>query len=364
VQAPDARAEVEAALRQTAAAARVIAESGASLEKDREAVGRAAEAVEALARRLADERPAARPDNAGDAPRDPELEIRPNHAARARELALRERRLRERLQAVLGDRVAPQEDLRREALAIGRELGDLRDRAQAVSDRSRGSADEAARLLGEHAPHEMEKSVARLAQGEPAPARDAQRRAAELAERGAQSTEDLATALRAEKAAAVGAESKHVAGNDPRALAAARQAMAEAAGRLDEAHTRDSNAAHDSSPVPAMQAARQAMRAAADRLRAAAETGSPGEGRRSMARSEPGSTPASDPEGGRAGVAAPADLPALQELVRTKTGRAWGELPGHLRTEILQMSQGRYRDDYARLIQLYFREIADAGDKK
>jgi hypothetical protein len=51
-------------------------------------------------------------------------------------------------------------------------------------------------------------------------------------------------------------------------------------------------------------------------------------------------------------------LGEIQDLVRSKTGRKWGELPGHLRTEILQMSQGRYRDDYARLIQLYYREIA------
>ena len=48
----------------------------------------------------------------------------------------------------------------------------------------------------------------------------------------------------------------------------------------------------------------------------------------------------------------------LKAMVARTSGRAWGELPGHLRTEILQMSQGRYRDDYARLIQLYFREIA------
>ena len=68
-----------------------------------------------------------------------------------------------------------------------------------------------------------------------------------------------------------------------------------------------------------------------------------------------------DPTASAAGRA-DADLAALQDLVRKKTGRQWGELPGHLRTEILQLSKGRYRDDYARLIQLYFREIAaDAG---
>jgi hypothetical protein len=83
-----------------------------------------------------------------------------------------------------------------------------------------------------------------------------------------------------------------------------------------------------------------------------------------LAKTEPAPGDPRDPKGGRAGpgVAEPDELRALQEMVRAKTGRAWGELPGHLRTEILQMSQGRYRDDYARLIQLYFREIAAGAD--
>jgi len=53
-----------------------------------------------------------------------------------------------------------------------------------------------------------------------------------------------------------------------------------------------------------------------------------------------------------------ADSVELPDLLLRRPGRAWGELPGHLRTEILQMTRGRYRDDYERLIQLYFREIA------
>ena len=58
-----------------------------------------------------------------------------------------------------------------------------------------------------------------------------------------------------------------------------------------------------------------------------------------------------------------ASLAELKESIKAKTGRNWGELPGHLRSEILQMSQGKYRDDYARLIQLYFREIAAGRDE-
>ena len=64
-----------------------------------------------------------------------------------------------------------------------------------------------------------------------------------------------------------------------------------------------------------------------------------------------------DPKGGEAGVAS-ADLTQLQEAIRNKTGRTWGELPGNLRAELLKQSQSKYRDDYARLIQLYYREIA------
>ena len=40
---------------------------------------------------------------------EPELAVRPEHAERAAELARRERRIRERLQAVLGERAGPQQ---------------------------------------------------------------------------------------------------------------------------------------------------------------------------------------------------------------------------------------------------------------
>src|SRR5206468_9287146 len=67
--------------------------------------------------------------------------------------------------------------------------------------------------------------------------------------------------------------------------------------------------------------------------------------------------PTLDPRSSPAGVAA-ADTSRLPAMAGTKSARDWGELPGHLRTEIMQLSQGKYRDDYARQIQLYFQEIA------
>src|SRR5438270_13664333 len=98
------------------------------------------------------------------------------------------------------------------------------------------------------------------------------------------------------------------------------------------------------------------MRQAAQGLRSATKGGRPSLAKDGPPDGTPGE-PNPDPQS-QAGGHAEADLSRLQDLVRSQTGRRWGELPGHLRTEILQMTRGRYRDDYARLIQLYFQEIA------
>jgi hypothetical protein len=45
-------------------------------------------------------------------------------------------------------------------------------------------------------------------------------------------------------------------------------------------------------------------------------------------------------------------------LAQGTIGRRWGELPGELRTKVLQDSQDKYGDDYARIIKLYFEQLA------
>ena len=188
---------------------------------------------------------------------------------------------------------------------------------------------------------------------------------------------DMAAALRSEKSVTqpAGTDNHAQPGsqkNAGQAIGGARELMRQASNELD--HARD--AARASQSVPAAQ---QAMHQAARELQVAAElantlaglgmtafgdegdAGSPDDGEGQSGdgiATDAGTT--LDPKGGPAGKAAP-DLTKLKEMVRQKTGRKWGELPGHLREEILQMQGGRYRDDYARVIQLYFREIAGAG---
>ncbi len=301
----------------------------------------------------------AKPRALPDAPKDPAVAPLAARAAEVKALAQRERQIREKLQAVLGERVAPQEDLHEAAAALGAELADLRDESRQVGPHGHGHANAAADLLTNQAPRAMEQGIDQLAQGQPEQARDSQRRAADLVERAAQAAEDLAQALKLDIPNEAGQAADLQPARD--ALAEARQQLAQegkgpAAAQAANANAPQQGAAHASTGQNAsqsMQRAAQAMRTAARSAQGRDSNGEP------MAANE-GQT--LDPKDNGAGVVA-ADLTELQAMIRQKTGKSWGDLPGHLRTEILQLSQGKYRDDYTRLIQLYFKEIASDAAK-
>jgi hypothetical protein len=314
---------------------------------------KAAAALQRMAEALPD-RPAEARRAPAAVPRDADLTLNERHAAEARELARRERHIRERLQAVLGERIAPQERLREDAGALGRELADLRDQTRELSPRSHGPAHAAADMLQNHAPQTMNQATESMAQGRVPDAREAQRRSAEVLERAAQQAEDVATALRADRPADAG---------EPRGdLASARDAQRAASQQLAQAREPRLGAQAAQAASGSMQKAADGLRAAAQPRRGGQPGKEPGEGegertaQQTPGQGKPGAN-AAEPHSAPGGTAA-ADLAELQAMVRSQTGRKWGELPGHLRSEILQMSKGRYRDDYARLIRLYFREIA------
>ncbi|MFO0957331.1 MAG: hypothetical protein U0800_07655 [Isosphaeraceae bacterium] len=285
---------------------------------------------------------------------DPALTLDPARSRDVRELAGRERQIRETLQSLLGGRADAQERLRDQSAVLGRELARIRDATREISPRAHEPARQGAELLSNQAPRAMEQGAENLAQGRPDPARDAQRRAADLAEQAAHRAEDLAAALRADMPPEAGKGRNEDEG--------ARQGLAEAEAAQDRAAQELAQARDPGQGSKATQAAALAMKEAAEALQAAAQ----------MPGNEPAPEPSdavaqrpanAEPKPGEIGRT-DADLAQLQQVLKSRTGRAWGDLPGHLRTELLQMSQGRYRDDYARLIQLYFREIATASPER
>jgi hypothetical protein len=53
------------------------------------------------------------------------------------------------------------------------------------------------------------------------------------------------------------------------------------------------------------------------------------------------------------------DLAKYGKDAKKYQGKPWGELPGELRTRIIQDMKAMYGDDYGRMIKLYFEQIAD-----
>ncbi|QDV38804.1 hypothetical protein [Tautonia plasticadhaerens] len=146
--------------------------------------------------------------------------------------------------------------------------------------------------------------------------------------------------------------------------AAEARADAEAARRdLDRAAAGPDPGDPSRSPSEAAREAAEAMRRAAEQLRRASGSADPSSRAERLARlladqaGEPSSPSDGDPSASppRSIPAGPSDPAAAFGL---RSERSWGDLPGHLRTELLQSSPDRYRPDYAALIRLYFREIA------
>lgn len=95
------------------------------------------------------------------------------------------------------------------------------------------------------------------------------------------------------------------------------------------------------------------MQKAADALQQAA---------RQLGQRNPESGPREGAERPATEATAPKKAPTEGELpkeLQKYAGKKWGELPGELQTRIIQEMKSQYGDDYARVIKLYFEQIAE-----
>jgi hypothetical protein len=58
------------------------------------------------------------------------------------------------------------------------------------------------------------------------------------------------------------------------------------------------------------------------------------------------------------------DMQLFGKDMQKYAGKPWGQLPGELRNQIIQDMKARYGEDYARIIKLYFEQIAETKDEK
>jgi hypothetical protein len=228
----------------------------------------------------------------------------------------------------------PQEQKLRQALAdFAKEVQEF---ARRPGQADKGAAGDAARAAAQ-AQRDYERSAAEKARGMPLQAQSSEASAARQLDMAGQKLEDAARA----RAASPGDEEMI------KKDAELRQAAAEARMQLGKAQQQLRAAPRNA--APAMQQAAKALEGAARQAqksmaRAMAGAGAPG----------PAAPPAAN-----GSDAQPSAAPITESDLKALAGKSWGELPGELRTRIVQDMRARYGDDYGRIIQRYFQQIAD-----
>jgi hypothetical protein len=231
---------------------------------------------------------------------------------------------------------ARQQELQQQASDLNQDLNQLAQQLDA-SPLARLSAQRAAEA-GQYSHAAMQQAQDSGQQGDQGQAQQAQRQAAlaldQVARQAELAAQQMAAALDLPQREPDLADS---AAQPGQALQQAQREMRQAQAQLGRGRP---------------QAAREAMRGASRALQQAARQlgQQPGQPNPNGQPSGPGVTEAGRP-----------DPSLLGRDAKQYAGKRWGELPGELRTRILQDMQARYGDDYARIIQLYFEQIADTN---
>jgi hypothetical protein len=327
------RSEATQHARQAAQAAQQTSNrvQNGALERAQESGKEAAQQLRQLAQQLSQTpRPAAGDPHAAD----PVLQ--------ARDLAKQQEDVNRRLQDQAG-RQAQQAQQREQQRDLARQAGemaqDLNRLAQQMnrSPQAQQSARQAANS-GQQAEGQMQRAQNQGRQGNQGQRQQAQQEAAQSLERAADRAEQAGRQMAASQ--------QREPGNGP---PQAGQAVQQAQGQMQQAQ-QQLGQGQPKGAQGAMQQAAQALQQAAQQLAQQQQ-----QGQQTPRSTDPG------PRGAAAGGTVDASmLPADQ---RQYAGKRWGELPGELQTRIIQDMKAKYGEDYARIIKLYFEQIADTKKK-
>ncbi|MBL8796026.1 MAG: hypothetical protein JNM56_19145 [Planctomycetia bacterium] len=253
----------------------------------------------------------------------------PEHAAQAAKLAER------------------QEAVNRQLEALAKNPDVQRTQQQARQQELQRQTDELAKRLAQLAGQASTPEAQKALQQASTEAQKAQQAMRQAEKQGMDGKMELSQQTQALAADALERTAEQTARANPPRQADAPQA--EAGMALQQAQ-RDMNQAQEQLQQNNSPAARPAMHSAAQQLNRAAEqlTRQTGQSGGDATNSERGASSQGAPEAG-----------AFAQALKKHNAKHWGELPGELRTQLLQDMRAKYGDDYARIIKLYFEQLAD-----
>ncbi len=276
----------------------------------------------------------------------------PEPAQRAAQLAQKQEELNRQMKPQAADLAAQkaQQDARQGELAkqtgeLAKELGKLGQ--EAGTPQAKVAANQATNAA-KQAQQAMQQAQAQAKQGNEGKAGQEGQKAAQLlaqaAQQAAQAAQQMAKAP-GQPGQKPGQQADNQAGKETgQALQQGKEQIGQAQAKLGQGQPKDAQGAM----AKAADALQQAAAKAGQQLTKPQQSGQP-----TPFAKEPG------PKG--AAPVGAIDLGKFGKEMKKYAGRSWGELPGELRTRILQDMRARYGEDYAGIIQRYFEQIADTN---
>ena len=268
----------------------------------------------------------------------------------AQGLAKRQEEINKKLAEISGDARAAQAQQADRQKDLEKQVDDLNQKMQRLAQQLKEKDDpmgastktEEGAKRTEQAAEAMKDARQQNQKGQPGMARESQERAADALKQAGQEAKQAAEQMAQGK----GMNPMNPSGNQPGANQPAGQATQEARDRMAQAQNRLGQG--DSKQ------AGEAMRQASDALKQAGQQIGKQNGQ-----PQPGNPGGMNPGGNDGSAHGPLDTNPLGPLGEKYKGKSWGELPGEIKTQILQDMKARYGEDYAKYIKLYFEQLAE-----
>jgi hypothetical protein len=267
---------------------------------------------------------------------------REGQAQQAAQLAQKQEELNRKLKPLAGEAPAQLAQQQAQQLKLQQQAGklmqDLGKLAQETAAPAKQAAQQAA-SSSQQAQAAMKQAAAQSKLGNQGQSEQAGLQAAKMLDQAAQQAAQAAQQMAGKDGMANQQTGK--------ALQEGKQQMGQAQGKLAQGQPQGAQAAMRQ----AAQALQQAASKADQQMASAKKPGQPA----------PNGQPSQELSGNGMGLP---DLAQFGEEAKQFAGRPWGELPGELRTRILQDMRTRYGDEYAEFLQRYFARLSDTNRKK
>ncbi len=248
----------------------------------------------------------------------------PDTAQQARQLAKQQDDVNRRMEPLGNNKAAQQAQQQARQQNLKEQTGDLTKKLQELAQQMNRS-------------QQARENAQQAAGSAQEPARESRQQAAQALDKSAQQASQAAQRMEASQTAQQRSPSSQQAGQS---LQQAQNQMNQAQGQLGKGES---------------QQAKGSMQQAAQNLQQAAQQLAKQQQQQQEGKPEGGADPAKT----ASNTAGQVDQALLPADMKKYAGKRWGELPGELRTQIIQDMKAKYGDSHARMIKLYFEQVGE-----